>query len=121
SHSTVEHIFQEVNKGIEENLKPLIVKCIKSSQPNGSDTKAALDEQARELLIGLMNSEAFLESQNELIKSKIASSANIDERWQRYSLMNHLLRSANLVFTTTNSRYIEDMLINRAQFDWSIM
>lgn len=35
--------------------------------------------------------------------------------------MNHLLRSANMVFTTTNSKYVENMLTHKAQFDWSIM
>ena len=69
----------------------------------------------------LTQSKLFINSKRSDIKANILTSLKPDERGHRYSLMNHLLRSANMVFTTTNSKYVENMLTHKAQFDWSIM
>ncbi|WP_109429015.1 DEAD/DEAH box helicase [Acinetobacter baumannii] len=39
----------------------------------------------------------------------------------KYSLYSKIISSANIIFTTTNSRIIEDLIHNKVQFDWSIM
>ncbi len=125
SHSTVQHLYHEVIQALTNHSNlvnpPLIVKCIRTSDNESNDTNSDLDKQVIEFLKELTQSQSFMKSKRSDIKSKIVASLNPDKRFQRYSLMNHLLRSANMVFTTTNSKYVENMLTHKAQFDWSIM
>ena len=126
SHSTVHHLYQEVIKTFsekqEEDHEPLIVKCIRSPEnENKSNAASDLDIQARELLSGLTKAPIFLNSDREDLKSKIINSCIPSKKSQRHGLIDHLLNSANLVFTTTNSRYMANMLATKTQFDWSVM
>lgn len=124
SHSTVQHLYQEVKNSLASQGKtsPLIVSCIKDA--SGDDEKDALtqlDDLARDYLIGLKNSDSFRDAPANITKDKILDLCRDGNRALRFSFMGQLLRSANLVFTTTNSRQIEDLIKTRSQFDWSIM
>ncbi|MDV4307964.1 AAA domain-containing protein [Acinetobacter baumannii] len=125
SHSTVQHLYHEVIQALPERSgldNPLlIVKCIRTSDSDDIDTNSDLDRQVIDFLKNLTQSKLFINSKRSDIKANILTSLKPDERGHRYSLMNHLLRSANMVFTTTNSKYVENMLTHKAQFDWSIM
>lgn len=124
SHSTVQHLYKEVKNAVDAQGKasPLIVSCIKEA--SGDDEKDAithLDDLAREYLLSLTNSDAFRDTPVNITKDKIQELCRDGNRSMRFSFMGQLLRSANLVFTTTNSRQIEDLIRTRSQFDWSIM
>ncbi|MFC2973811.1 AAA domain-containing protein [Azotobacter bryophylli] len=124
SHSTVQHLYKEVKNAVDAQGKasPLIVSCIKDA--SGDDEKDAisqLDDLAREQLLRLTSSDAYRNAPADITKHKIQELCRDGNRSMRFSFMGQLLRSANLVFTTTNSRQIEDLIRTRSQFDWSIM
>ncbi|WNC08810.1 AAA domain-containing protein [Pseudomonas coleopterorum] len=126
SHSTVLHLYKEVKKALDlnghEQTPPLIVSCIKDSSAEGeTDPMAHLDSLAREYLIALGKSELFNTSPSDASKQKILELSHIGSRSARGSLMNQLLKAANLVFATTNSRQVESLIKSRSQFDWTIM
>lgn len=124
SHSTVQHLYKEVKNAIDAQGKesPLIVSCIKDA--NGDEEKDAisqLDDLAKRYLESLTTSDAFRAAPTDITKEKLIELCKDGNRSMRFSFMGQLLRSANLVFTTTNSRQIEDLIRARSQFDWSIM
>lgn len=126
SHATVFHLYKEVKNALDSldnrQSPPLIVSCIKDSSTEGeTDSMAYLDSLARDYLLALSESELFQDSPSETSKSKVIDLAKPGSRSARGSLMNQLLRAANLVFATTNSRQVENLIKSRSQFDWTIM
>lgn len=126
SHSTVQHLYKEVvdslKSGIDRQNKPLIVSCIKAnSQNNDTDSLSELDSLAKEHLISLTKSSLFEKSGTVAAKEKIIAMCDDNARSGRYSLISQLLKAANMVFATTNSRQVEELIKARSQFDWSIM
>lgn len=123
SHDTVEHLYQKVLSSIKQNSDSqlLIVKCIKSSNTNNpEDTVAVLDELALSYLKDV-NTSPIIKMLPLNIRTNVLKLSNTSEYSQRHTLRTGLLRAANIVFTTTNSRYVEDMIKDKVQFDWSIM
>ncbi|AVX89786.1 helicase [Pseudomonas koreensis] len=123
SHSTVQHLYQEVKGALEDqHSKPLIVSCIKEgSGDEERDATTQLDDISRQNLENLVKSEAFDKAPAESTKDRILELAKPSNRAMRFSLMSQILKAANLVFTTTNSRQVEDLIKSRAQFDWTVM
>ncbi|MFZ4215302.1 AAA domain-containing protein [Pantoea endophytica] len=126
SHSTVHHLFNEVNKALDkehpENNPLLIISCVKSgSHDDDVDPNLKVDELARENIENLISSELFRRCPSESTKSRVHSLNSIGNRSGRSTLVNQLLKSANLVFATTNSKQVEGLIKSRTQFDWSIM
>ena len=126
SHSTVQHLYKEVVDSLKLSMdcqdEPLIVSCIKAnSQSNDTDSLSELDSLAKEYLVSLTKSMLFEKSGTVSAKEKIIAMCNDNARSGRYSLISQLLKAANMVFATTNSRQVEELIKARSQFDWSIM
>lgn len=127
SHSTVQHLYQEVIKtyscSASKIRQPLIISCIKSDliEEDANDTLYELDRQAKYYLNELINSDLFKKSSADMLKEKVIGIHNNSSRSTRYSLIIQLLKAANMVFATTNSKQVEDLIKARSQFDWSIM
>jgi serine/threonine protein kinase len=126
SHSTVQHLYQEVIAALKSEPNTheelLIVSCIKSDSINtDSDSLSGLDNLAKNYLISLTKSSLFENSGTTSAKEKIIAMCSDNARSGRYTLISQLLKAANMVFATTNSRQVEELIKSRSQFDWSIM
>lgn len=125
SHSTVQHLYQEIINSFntDKEIDPLIVKCIKqtSDSESDNDTTSELDSLAKEYLTKFSQSQVFIDSTSTTAKDKVLSLLNEKSRSGRNSLIRQLLKSANIVFATTNSKQVEELIKARSQFDWSIM
>lgn len=121
SHATVQHLYHEIEKTELSSSKSdtLIIRC--SKQDNDDDSALSdADAKAKDFLEKLISSKLFENSTSHRLKTRILEMSQ-GHRSNRYTLVNQLLRSANMVFSTTNSEQIERMIKDRAQFDWSIM
>lgn len=126
SHSTVHHLFNEVNKALERDNKQasplLVISCVKNGSPeDDSDPNLKVDELAREQINSLLSSQLFNTCPSENTKNRVIALSTLGNRSGRSTLVNQLLKSANLVFATTNSKQVEDLIKSNSQFDWSIM
>ncbi|HIC9644180.1 TPA: AAA domain-containing protein, partial [Klebsiella pneumoniae] len=124
SHSTVQHLYQEVTSSLDiTNSKPLIVSCIKKDSDDDSDDISInqLDSLALEYIKRFIDSDIFDECTSTISKNSIISASRKSSKSDRYSLIKQILKSANMVFATTNSRQVEELISEKSQFDWSIM
>ncbi|CQH27730.1 AAA domain-containing protein [Yersinia enterocolitica] len=126
SHATVNHLYNEVNKALGDHFVQgsplLVISCVKNGSPdNDADPNLKVDELAREQINNLLSSPLFNYCPSENTKNRVVALATLSNRSGRNSLVNQLLKSANLVFATTNSKQVEDLIKSNSQFDWSIM
>ncbi|WP_134705578.1 AAA domain-containing protein [Rahnella sp. CJA17(1/100)] len=123
SHATVQHLYHEVVKDLtkeEGNINDLIiVRCNKVTGEDNIVLNSA-DETGLEYLNKFIKSNLFKDSSNHKLKNDITNLLK-SPPVKRYPLINQLIKSASLIFATTNSDYVERMIKERAQFDWSIM
>ncbi|HAS0834976.1 TPA: helicase, partial [Enterobacter cloacae subsp. cloacae] len=123
SHATVQHLYHEVVKDLVTQDKsingPIIIRCNKVSGEDNIVVNSA-DETGLEYLKMFVESDLFKNSSNDKLKNDIAGLLKSSPA-KRYPLINQLIKSASLIFATTNSDYVERMIKERAQFDWSIM
>lgn len=99
SHSTVQHLFHEVfgtesAKNFPEDL--LVIRCSKQDK-NDETSLSDADEKAKNYLRGFLNSKLFVESSSEDVKGEVRSML-AGTIYKRHTLINQLLRSANIVF-----------------------
>lgn len=114
SHSTVEVLFNEIKKcKLDKDL-------IWLNAFNKDDDTNFFNDTINEYISPIYNSvlwkKAYLKY-NDIYSEMI----NFENNNRKYSLYSKILASANIIFTTTNSRTIEDLIDNKVQFDWSIM
>ncbi len=126
SHSTVHHLFNEVNKALEkdhgQDTSLLIISCVKNGAQEGeADPNLRVDELAKEQINNLIASALFKSCPSESAKNGVLVLSAPGNRSGRSTLVNQLLKAANLVFATTNSKQVEDLIRSNSQFDWSIM
>ncbi|MCP9268901.1 AAA domain-containing protein [Xenorhabdus sp. XENO-1] len=123
NHATVQHLYHEVVKDFtnqEEHINsPIIVRCNKVSGEDNVVLNSA-DETGLDYLGRFVESDLFRDSSNHKLKNDIDNLLKASPV-KRYPLINQLIKSASLIFATTNSDYVERMIKERAQFDWSIM
>ncbi|WP_080762530.1 AAA domain-containing protein [Dickeya fangzhongdai] len=126
SHATVHHLYNEVSKALKSHFvqdsQLLVISCVKNgSSDNDADPNLKVDELAREQINNLLSSSLFNSCPSDGTKNRVIALSHISNRSGRSSLVNQLLKSANLVFATTNSKQVEDLIKSSSQFDWSIM
>ena len=132
SHQALDHLLNETKKAFEENKldSSLNVRC-RPRDHQGPEGPFDLRRQSREVLGGLLTSELFKATPPGL-REKVAnlyasfaeaghgrgtaSRASPDRAFEAL-----LLRSANVVFATTNSGDLERLIDERAQFDWAVV
>ena len=126
SHSTVHHLFNEINKALKKdkvkNSDLLIISCVKNGSPEDDiDPNLKVDELAKDYINSLLLSKLFSSCPSESTKNRVIALGAPGNRPGRSTLVSQLLKSANLVFATTNSKQVEDLIKSKSQFDWSIM
>ena len=126
SHATGNHLYHEKDKALGNHFVQgsplLVISCVKNGSPdNDADPNLKVDELAREQINNLISSPLFNYCPSENTKNRVIALGTLSNRSGRNSLVNQLLKSANLVFATTNSKQVEDLIKSNSQFDWSIM
>ncbi len=127
-HNAINHLMAEICDEIEswpEEKQPLIVR---SRNKKGREVagKFHIKNQAQVLLKGALESQLYQDAPKNIkeniqkLNQKIIGSDS-DKRLPDTALESLLLRSANLVFSTTNSADLKSMLNASARFDWSIV
>ncbi|WP_174940866.1 AAA domain-containing protein [Burkholderia lata] len=133
SHHAVDHLLEQVEKTLSENIEDGLL-LVRSTRRQDADGLHSYDlrEQSRAVLFDFAASELVAESP-EFFQAKIRS---LIERYRASSedesnpltpaypdrtLEALMLRSANVVFATTNAADIERLIDERAQFDWSVI
>jgi len=133
SHHAVDHLLEQVEKSLSENIEDgfLLVRSTRRQESDGLHSYD-LREQSRSVLFDFAASKLVAESPD-FLQAKIRS---LIERYRASSedesnpltpaypdrtLEALMLRSANVVFATTNAADIERLIDERAQFDWSVI
>lgn len=130
SHHAVAHLLQEIveefrtdDRGSEAE-GPLIVRVVPRDQKKEvRATEYDLDVQTKKLLERIGRSK-LAEKASSKLKARLGIlSGNRDEAYRRERLYMEgaVLRSANMVFATTNAQALERLIDERAQVDWTII
>jgi hypothetical protein len=126
-HDALNHLMRDVcgelapHKG---DNSPLIVRS-KSRQERDAPAGFRMRDQAAKLVAGAIGSTAFKDAPEELREQLQDLRRRVNDaeehRVTDRALESLLLRSANLVFSTTNSADLKSMIDSSVQFDWSIV
>jgi hypothetical protein len=131
SHSATDNLMAGVQKklGSETDDAPLIVRA-RAQDPNRRPTEFDLPQQVRRYAQTLKDSDLVRESPAALQRQvqELASAAQDTHRGTsparsrlKRAFESLLIRSANLLFSTSNAGAIEQLIAEHAQFDWSIV
>ncbi|EMC7873026.1 hypothetical protein RZ571_000114 [Acinetobacter baumannii] len=114
SHSTVEVLYNEIKSSKFNN------DLIWLNAFNKDDDDDFFTDTIEKYITPIFDSKLWKNSysKNTDIISEMDDFKKIKNK---YSLYSKIISSANIIFTTTNSRIIEDLIHNKVQFDWSIM
>lgn len=127
SHHAVDHLMLQVRKDWGgASGEPLAVRC---RAPSERDPPGPLDlhKKSDEVLLGLAasnlakSSSPHLASRLSEMVRKAEPGQETSRRAERRLVEGLVMRSANVVFATTNSGDLERLLEERAQFDWAIV
>ncbi|CAE6871748.1 hypothetical protein R75465_08325 [Paraburkholderia aspalathi] len=133
SHHAVDHLLEQVEESLSGIIKDGLL-LVRSTPRQGTDGLRSYDlrEQSRAVLFDFAASELVAKSPD-FLRAKIRSlieryrTPNEDESnsstsaYPDRTLEALMLRSANVVFATTNAADIERLIDERAQFDWSVI
>ncbi|MFV0799666.1 hypothetical protein EGJ57_11785 [Brucella anthropi] len=128
SHHTVDHLMSEITKHWPRTLpKPLIVRC-RARDDTGTVSPYHVEKQTKELIrhfadspMAKLCSQALQERIAELDDSSNGNGTKKTQSFDHRSLAGLVTRSANIVFSTTNSRDLERLFEEKGQFDWTII
>lgn len=134
SNYAVDHLMQEIEEIIPEveGSDTVIVRCV-SKERRDSETRFDVGYQTRSVLARLSQSDLIKEA-SESIRSKVQSliksystesladsTISAGSESSRRAVESLVLRSANLVFATTNSGDLENLINDKSQFDWVVV
>lgn len=131
SNAAIDHLMAEVIGAIPTDIEPVKVRA-RPADDEISNTDLEIDRQANLALAALAKSELVKVAGSEIRKkiSDLAQARFADSKLQdaprtmvaearAFEAM--ILRSANLVFATTNSGALEQLIEENSLFDWSII
>jgi hypothetical protein len=137
SNAAIDHLLEEVAPTLSAtDEEPLIVRC-KTPESAEEPSLYEVSMVARDILAEFIGSDLAKRAPVKLQRAlrELASSAGPKRRGPREKFVKGydstayatrafegvILRSANLVFATTNSAELERLIEERGQFDWSIV
>lgn len=132
SHHAVDHLLDEVKKlfvDVDPADQPLMVRS-RPKENGASEDLYDVRPQARLVMDRLISSKVYASAPKNItlalnaLRSTYHSTVDAQQKGSRRrdrSLEALLLRSANVVFSSTNSGDIERLIDERAQFDWTIV
>jgi hypothetical protein len=132
SHHAVDHLLDEVRKvlgpGNSEKRAPLLVRT-RPKDNDGGDDFLDVRQQAKSIVERFGKSSLAKKAPKKLLQKlreleKLYTAASPDTKSARRgdrSFEALILRSANVVFASTNSGDLERLIDERTQFDWSVV
>ena len=135
SHQSVDHLLAEIEKVFRQTgaRKPLIVRC----RPRSHDASRGpydVRDQALKVVDALSESSLAASAPAEMRTKLVALKSSFEENnGNEEEQQSHghgkadrafealLLRSANMVFSSTNAGDLERLIEERSQFDWTIV
>lgn len=133
SNAAIDHLMNEVMAMLPSGVEPVAVRARPADDDDISDTNLEIDRQADFWLDELATSDLVAEADpnvREKIrdladarKAKISGEANAARAMiaEARAFEAMILRSANLVFATTNSAAVEQLIEESSLFDWTII
>lgn len=118
SHSTVQVLYDEIKKKVETD-DLIIIDAFNNEENSEDDT--TYNKITSKYLEKFSNSDMckkVLNSYNNEVKLELKKILSEKKSYQFY---NTILKSSNLIFTTTNSKTLEELIRNNINFDLSIM
>ncbi|HBZ8091877.1 TPA: hypothetical protein MM168_003650 [Klebsiella variicola subsp. variicola] len=127
-HDAVNNLMDKICTEMSEMQKKSDILFVRSnSRRKTNDVNTpSLKLQSKKIINNLMESDIFkiapagMRGKIEEVYNKINHSDEDDSLFDK-SLESLLLRSANMVFTTTNSSDLEKLISSSSDFDWSIV
>lgn len=127
SHHSVDHLASELQKDWKTQgvLHPLAVRCAGPERTKQTDLD--LSVQTQRLAKDLADSDIAKTSTPRLLDTLrfvargASSTSTAMRRTEMRGLEGLIMRSANVVFATTNSGDLERLVDERGQFDWAIV
>lgn len=121
SNSAVDHLLKQANDLLTGDSRPLVVRCGNQETEHQTSNihfqcKTLVDEIISSPLAGSI-SENIRDRLIEIQKNYNKKERNYHTR----TIQSLVLRSANFVFSTTNSPELERLIEEQGQFDWSIV
>jgi hypothetical protein len=124
-HDAIDHLLAELHKQLGDAPEALIVRSVNWRKANAPPSPFDIKRQAARQLDQLQGSDLVQNAPRELQRALSETQARIRQSdgsgLPDRALESLLLRSANLVFSTTNSGDLESLLDSRSWFDWSII
>ena len=132
SNAAVDHLLETLHGVLgtnEENI--LIVRC-RARDSNEISGPYEIEHQTRDIVHRFAQSPLIEEASQNLRDKVISLAADLSDqesgeesgtrsRYAKQAIEGLVVRSANVVFATTNSRELERLIDERGQFDWSII
>jgi tRNA uridine 5-carbamoylmethylation protein Kti12 len=130
SNYAVDHLVHEIKEIISDDSDAIIIRCVQKTAKD-AEKRFDIGYETKCIIQRLINSDLassappFLSEKLSHIYSSYDSQldtpiANGTEASKR-SMESLVLRAANLVFATTNSADLENLIEEKSQFDWSII
>ncbi len=131
SNAAIDHLMKEVQSVFPAGSEPVMVRA-RPADDDPADTDLEIDRQADKHLEALAESELVRDASPH-VRSKIAALAESRQKRNRRSgkptrmssearaFEAMILRAANLVFATTNSAAVEQLIEEKGLFDWTII
>jgi AAA domain len=124
-HDAIDHLVKELHEQLGEAPDALILRSANWRKPNAPPSPFDIKRQASRQLDQLQGSNLVKEAPRQLQRAlsdlRARMAQNDGPGVPDAALESLLLRSANLVFSTTNSGDLESLLDSRSWFDWSII
>lgn len=122
SHATVNMLYDEITEKLREHESfdsLVIIPNFKAEKnDDGSNVETLIQNATNPYIDKFKKSEMFSKySKEPLIKQKLDKFVNKSD----VKFFNQVLRAANLVFTTSNSKLMEGLIENNINFDVSVM
>ncbi len=112
-------------ESVDESMRPLMVRS-KSDRDTNADERIQIRSQAKTIVDNLINSKLFIGAPDAL-KEKVHAleekfnNKNMGSSIPDKALESLIFRSANIVFSTANSRDMSELVNSSSFFDWSIV
>lgn len=127
SHHAVDHLMNQIQKDWPEIGKELLAVRCRSPEAKIGSTEYDVRTQCAGVLRALASSDIVQSSESSVgqrLKSLTESDEDLNSNSslaERRLVEGLIMRSANVVFATTNSKDLETLLEERGQFDWAII
>lgn len=127
SHHAVDHLRETIKKAlpVSDSERPLLIRC-RSQDADRPPTPDDLPKKAQALVRQVLKSARFQKASAALQNrgrqlSTALSSSNKQFSHERRALEGLVLRSAHMVFSSSNAADLERLIEERSTFDWSIV